>query len=233
MLTSAIRMHDDAPVFRLGPRGPEIRPGKSRVASLARAFRRDGHVRLPGLLSTDLIVSALARVRKTRFRASERSGVIDVEGSTEHSADYALNFLLQDEELFAFVSAVTGCGRVRAFSGRLIRSRGGTGHFLDWHQDAAFDAGRLASLSLNLSPRPYRGGLLQFRRPGETRVRAEVANTGLGDAVLFAARGGEHRNTPLEGRAMKTAFSGWFYGDRGGADDFFMRAAKKRPTSSR
>lgn len=225
MVSLSISPPDEKAVLRLGPRGLERPPSRAVVAALKRAFARDGFVRLPGLLAPDLRDAAMDRVRATRFRVSESATMIGLEGSEEHSADYALNFLLQDGEFFAFVSAVTGCPLPRSFAGRLIRSRGGEGHFLDWHEDAAFDAGRLASLSVNLSPRPYRGGLLQFRLPGETRPRSEVANVVPGDAVLFAARGSEHRNTPLEGRGVKTAFSGWFYADRAGTDGFFARAA--------
>jgi hypothetical protein len=43
------------------------------------------------------------------------------------------------------------------------------------------------------------------------RMLVDVANTGLGDAMLFRiSEHLVHRITPVEGDAPKTAFAGWF-----------------------
>ena len=153
--------------------------------------------------------------------------MIRAERAATREAEFLLCFCLQHPEFFAFVEAVTGCPPVKSFGGRLLRLSPGKGHFLDWHRDDAYDARRLASLSLNLSPKPYAGGVLQFRRPGAPGVTSQVANTVQGDAVLFRAAGETmHRNTALTGTRAKTAFSGWFYSDRtGGELSMFTREA--------
>ena len=83
------------------------------------------------------------------------------------------------------------------------------GHYDAWHTDNA--DGRLAVLSINLSPRGYQGGLLQMRERGSEQVITEIANTGIGDALLFRiSENLLHRVTGVEGAEPKTAFAGWF-----------------------
>lgn len=205
-------------------------PSPRRLAAMRRGFERDHFVRLPRLLEPDLLARVLAALDATRFATKEsKRGLISMEGSVSQEADFLLTFCLQDPKLFELVAAVTGCPPIRSFAGRLIRMRPGPGHFLDWHCDASFDAQRLASISVNLSREPYRGGLLQFRARDSSRILSEVANTGLGDAVLFPAYGQVlHRNTPLRGARSKTAFSGWFHADRKGRDAMFRRDPPRR-----
>ena len=199
-------------------------PAPRRLAGLRRAFARDHFVRLPALLEPGLLARVMTALDATRFAPKERSGVISMEGSRNHEADFLLTFCLQHPRFFELIEAVTGSPSIRSFAGRLIRMRPGSSHFLDWHSDASFDPQRLASISVNLGREPYRGGLLQFRAAGSTRVLSEISNTGCGDAVLFPAYGEVlHRNTPVLGSRPKTAFSGWFYADRKGRDAMFCR----------
>ena len=61
----------------------------------------------------------------------------------------------------------------------------------------------------------------------------EVANTGLGDAVVFrVSRTLEHRNTKIRGKVAKTAFSGWFADADGLVDTFEQTGVKPAPHSS-
>ena len=82
-------------------------------------------------------------------------------------------------------------------------------HCLSWHND--LQSHRKVGMSVNLSDRIYRGGILQIREWKSRRIISEFANGGRGDALLFRiAPELEHRLTGLEGAVVKTAFSGWF-----------------------
>jgi hypothetical protein len=77
-----------------------------------------------------------------------------------------------------------------------------------WHGD--MDGNRLVTLSVNVGD-PYEGGVLQIRERPSNRIVHEVANTGPGDAILFALGDHlEHRVGAVTGTATKTAMAGWF-----------------------
>ena len=85
----------------------------------------------------------------------------------------------------------------------------GGGHYDSWHGDEGFD--RMVAMSVNLSSKPYEGGVLQIRDNNTAGILHEVANTGFGDAILFRIGPGlTHRVTTVEGSLPKTAFAGWF-----------------------
>ena len=54
-------------------------------------------------------------------------------------------------------------------------------HLASWHDDLT--DGRLAAMTVNLSPNGYKGGVLQLRESRSLSIVNEVANTGYGDAV--------------------------------------------------
>lgn len=86
-----------------------------------------------------------------------------------------------------------------------------------WHDDVSHN--RRVGISVNRSPRPYRGGTFQLRDCQSERMLAEVANTGLGDALVFAISSElEHRVSPILGSEAKSAFAGWIRPD---LPDFF------------
>jgi hypothetical protein len=66
-------------------------------------------------------------------------------------------------------------------------------------------------MSINLSRELYSGGRLQIRDHVSGEIVSEVANAGIGDAVIFRLSDRfQHRITDVEGTASKTAFAGWF-----------------------
>src|SRR5262249_1545601 len=123
-----------------------------------------------------------------------------------------LNILLNGRCLLELMQRIIGCGRIGCFLGRVYRLVPGKGHPDAGHTDTGGSRTRLAALSLNLSPKPYAGGFLQFRDAAEKTLLGEVANTGFGDAVLFQlAPCLQHRVSEVEGPMPKTAFAGWYY----------------------
>ena len=93
--------------------------------------------------------------------------------------------------------------------GRVYRMIPGSGHYDSWHSDMI--GHRMIGMSINLSPEPYSGGVFQLRERDSEQILYEVANTGLGDAILFRlADHLQHRITDVDGTIPKTAFAGWF-----------------------
>jgi hypothetical protein len=120
-----------------------------------------------------------------------------------------MNLLLNNSDLFRFVERVTGCEAIGSFSGRIYRYLPDEDHYDQWHDDLTDS--RLVALSLNLSPMSYRDGVLEIREAKSKRIVQRIANTGYGDAILFAISDAlQHRRTPVGGESPKTAFAGWF-----------------------
>ncbi len=85
------------------------------------------------------------------------------------------------------------------------------GHYDSWHSDIDLKTERMVAMSINLSPRIYRGGSLQIRYKKSKKIIQEITNIGLGDAIIFRVDPRlEHRVTDLKGKEAKTAFAGWF-----------------------
>ena len=120
-----------------------------------------------------------------------------------------LAFLINDPELFEAVREISGCERIRSFTGRVYRMVPGAGHRGAWHDDLI--EGRSVAMNLNLGTEPYSGGVLEIRDRDSKVVLHRVANTGPGDAVIFRISPSlEHRVTPVEGTVPKTAYVGFF-----------------------
>jgi len=124
-------------------------------------------------------------------------------------AGSALEFMMNDPALHAFVREVTGIGPIGAYQGRVYSLLPDTGMMSDWHNDMV--AGRLATMVINLSTAVYSGGLLQFKRVDSDEIVKSIHNTGFGDATLFKIDHGlKHRVTPITGAVRRTMYAGWF-----------------------
>ena len=146
---------------------------------------------------------------------------------TDRALTGVLQLLTNAGPLFNLVEAVSGCGPIGSFVGRVYSVVPGQGHHDAWHDDMV--GGRLAAMSLNLGLEPFEGGVLQIREQASRRLLNEIANTGPGDAVVFRLSFGfEHRITEVQGRASKTAFAGWFRG----APEFVTLLGQARQTTS-
>ena len=120
-----------------------------------------------------------------------------------------LHLLINNARLFQFIENITGCRTIGCFRGRVYRIVPNSNHYMTWHTDLIEN--RMLGASINLSPEPYQGGLLQIRDCKKGQIVGEATNTGFGDCLIFQiAPHLEHRITELEGKIAKTAFSGWF-----------------------
>jgi 2OG-Fe(II) oxygenase superfamily len=190
------------------------------IAELRAAFEREHHVVLPRVLDGRLLEDVTRGIEDAGWEETVHPGIKVELGLPPCPAWALLFFLANDVRLFEFVRAVTGCPRIGSFAGRVYRMDPGPEHRDGWHDDMV--RGRLVAMSVNLSPEPYEGGVLELRDKESKRVHARVANTGLGDALLFRlAPHLEHRVTGVEGASRKVAFAGWF---RDGEDSFLASA---------
>jgi hypothetical protein len=166
-------------------------------------------VLLPQFLSPRLLEIIREQIEGSRFRRVTHKDIGSDQFLPGHNATAALIFLLNDPEVFAAIRRITGCGPLKSVAASIRRVVAGKGKSLTWHNDKG--RYRRAAITINLSERPYCGGLLQIRKTRDRHIVKEIANVGAGDAVLFRVSAAlEHRNTEVIGPNHKTAFTGWF-----------------------
>jgi hypothetical protein len=184
--------------------------GPQPLEDLHTAFARQHFVRLPRFLESNLLDTFHARVKSASFTRRLEDDIEIEETLADPVAEALLLIPMNDPALFDAVRAITGCGHIGCFTGRVFRRRAaGVGHYYPWHTDATHD--RLVAISVNLGRIPHDGGVLQLRRLGTQSVLGEVANTGAGDAVLFRiATDLEHHVTPVTSPVSRLVLAGWF-----------------------
>lgn len=184
----------------------------SKPAALARLraqFKARHYVRLPGLLDRDLLGQIQAQLERATFYERVHEGIGRELGARRDPTVGLLHFLTNDGGVFDLVRQITGCARIGYFHGRIYRFTPGRGDFDGWHDDLI--ERRMVALSINLSPRPYQGGILKLRDRRSRRILGQIANVGPGNGVLFRLSPAlQHKVTPVTGTAAKTAYAGWF-----------------------
>src|SRR5437660_1554384 len=198
-------------MIRIGRSATVTSDGASNLENLRARFSRQNFFLFPSLLEPELLDFIQAQITRGEFyeRVHGAIGYNKELCMTQNSAFAALLLLMNDEKLFQIVQDITQCGPIGCFEGRIYRVIPGHGHHDAWHSDMAEH--RLVGMSLNLSSGPYTGGILEIRERASGKLVSEVANVGIGDAVIFRLSDNlQHRITDVEGEAAKTAFAGWF-----------------------
>ena len=197
--------------MQIGKSGVGISATPEALRGLRSEFERQHYLKFPRLLSAELLDFVQLQIADAHFYERVHEGI----GSNKelcmgrNSAFAALQFLVNDRQLFELIQHATQCERIGCFQGRVYRVTADNGHHDSWHDDLGED--RLVGMSINLSSEPYAGGVLQLRDRVSGEIVSEVANDGCGDAVVFRLSNGlQHRITKVEGAAAKTAFAGWF-----------------------
>jgi hypothetical protein len=197
--------------LQITPQGVRVLSDEER-RRLAEAFHETHCVRLPGLLHPTLLARLKARLAAADAWAANVHHLVNGPSTELVFSDQVtvglLAALFNDRALFAEIERITGSEAIRSYAGRIYRMDAGA-HADVWHTDANGDY--MVGLSLNLTDGVFEGGALHLREYGSKRVRAEVANTGQGDAVVFRIDGGlEHIVAPVTGGVPKIAWAGWF-----------------------
>jgi 2OG-Fe(II) oxygenase superfamily len=184
---------------------------RGRIAELRDEFREKHCVRLPQLLEPSLVSYLQQRLKSGSWQTKVHAGIGEEYVLKDVPALNLLFFLANTADFRGLIEELTGCGPLRRFQGRVYRMIAGSGHYDSWHSDE--HQSRLIGMSVNLSP-DYRGGLFLLRERQSGRRLREIANTGLGDALIFRISSElEHRISDVEGEEPKTAFAGWFSSD--------------------
>ena len=177
---------------------------------LRQSFERDHFVLLADFLDSALVSVVLPHVQRAEYQSAAYKGIGSELRMAKNPALDVLFFLANGLRLFGLVQAITGCGHIGSFEGRIYKLISHPQHNFDWHDDLR-DTSRLIALSLNLGTEPFRGGFLQIRETRPDGITSEIANTGFGNAVLFQVSSElQHRVTPVEGDVARTSFAGWF-----------------------
>lgn len=193
----------------LAKSGPVFAGAAEDLARLRAEFDQRHLIHLPGFLEPKLLQLIQETLASITFRRSEQKTGIELR-PVDTTSYYALELLMNSPKLLRLIEQITGCAAITCFNGRIYRRLPSPEYYQRWHTDVAED-GRLVAVSINLSTSVYEGGVLQIRWAGSQQILCEPHNTGFGDALVFRVDAGlEHRITPVEGDAPKTAMAGWF-----------------------
>jgi 2-oxoglutarate-Fe(II)-dependent oxygenase superfamily protein len=192
---------------------PRLRSAPPAVLEDLRGdFSRQYYVSVPGFVEGRLLEWTFSELAAAEFEVHEHPGDVGAEWQMKPNALYArLNWLMNAPELVRVVRDVTGLEEIGWFSGRIHRLDPASGHSFTWHDDRGHGEDRLLAVSVNLTERPYAGGVLSIRRKRAPDTVAEVPKNALGGAVLFrVADELEHCVTPVTGEVPRLTFTGWF-----------------------
>jgi 2OG-Fe(II) oxygenase superfamily len=196
-------------MLRITRTGTVVSGDLGDLDELRAAFEAQHCVQLRGLLDRELVQLIRDRVDDTQFYERPHDDIAREQCLADPAVQATLVFLVNDDVFFDAVRRITGCGQFKGFWGRIYRMLPNQAHFDSWHDDV--DGDRVIGMSINLSAAEFRGGEFQIRERGSELPHHQIANTGLGDAVLFRiGENLEHRVASVEGTAAKVAFAGWF-----------------------
>lgn len=211
----------NASLIQLTRSGTVFSGTRENVERLAAQFRTQHYVRLYQLLEPTLLDLVCRGLEQASFQLRVYEGLCKDLWPDDTRTTTFLNFLCNNQNLFEIVEAITGCGHLGCFVGKVYRMVPHQGHTDSWHDDVINE--RKVALSINLSPKIYRGGILQIRDCRSKKILSRIASTGFGDGVIFRiADHLEHRRTDVQGDVPKTAFAGWFKSE----PDFFAELRK-------
>lgn len=185
------------------------------IEAARRSIAIQSAVHLEGFLAPDLLQDIRRQVATAAFSTRVHDGVsvgtmpVDEEPDASEGLLGRISFLFNDPALFQFVEGLTGCDPIGFFRPRVFRMLAREGHVDEWHSDV--DDNRMVVLSVNLTERPFTGGVLTIRDAADRRTLFELANTGAGDAVLFlVSRRFQHKVTDVVGNVPRVVLAGWF-----------------------
>jgi hypothetical protein len=181
----------------------------SDLQQIAGEYRDHACAHLRGFLATDLLADIWRLCEAARFEERTYEGIGAEQRIVPGPMLAVLLLALNDPQLLAFISEVTGCGPVGVFEGRVYRMLPREDHFHGWHSDAS--GRRRVAISVNLNRESMVTAPLQVRRRDADVPLAEVANATPGDAVIFRVDDDHlHRIRPTPDAGVRVACAGWF-----------------------
>lgn len=199
-------------MLQLTRTGAAAQFGSGEIEGLRQHFREHHCVLLRQLVEPSIVDFVAERVRQAEFEQRQDTDIAKESWLPPEASAGTLHFMVNHPDFLRFVEQITGCKAIGHFGGRIYRFAPGEGHYDSWHSDLGQAGERLLAMSLNLSPEPFEGGALQIRETDSKKILFEIANTGLGNAVIFQVDPRlEHRVSPVAGKVPRTAFAGWFF----------------------
>lgn len=196
-------------MIQLGRSGVVVRATEEELERLRLQFARQHFLVLRRLIDPELLELIARRVEAARYRPFDHQGIALELCMDDADTVNLLDFLVNRPQFLRLMERLMGIRHIGSFEGRVYRMTSTDGHYDSWHRD--FGDRRLATLSLNLTRREFRGGALQIRHCGSDDILQEIRNTGFGDGLLFRiSRKFQHRVMPVEGDVAKVAYAGWF-----------------------
>lgn len=186
--------------------------GNANFEEWAFEFGQSHAFRLPRLLHPDFIKMISSRLEHCSWTTQDDGTIAKEALPSDLAPASVLNFAANTPEFLDLIRRITNQPEIKLFGGRVYRMTPRADHFDSWHADVGTShQDRLVGMSINLSPRPYQGGVFRLRDEASQEILCELPNTGEGDAIFFRISPGlKHMVTPLAGTAPKTAFAGWF-----------------------
>lgn len=168
--------------------------------------------RVRNFLSPGYLTFIERQILNGEFKLEQQHTVFKELRSTSPYIPWLQNFFYQDQ-LFSSISQITGAKPIRGVHLRVFKFEPDSNLFFPWHDD--LEKGRKVGFSINLSPLPFVGGEFLIRKRLNHDIRAEVHNTGYGDAILFEVSPElEHYVRPVLGDVPRIACAGWFLDSR-------------------
>jgi 2-oxoglutarate-Fe(II)-dependent oxygenase superfamily protein len=204
-----------AVLARLTLQRTEIPCAAGDIERAAACFEREHAVRLPGFLAPDLLGFVQEHIERDGFVTRVHDTLPGRPTDLVLNPSLARGILLvaaNDAAFLKLARTIVGRTEIRSFAGTIHRRVPGAGHEDAWHNDLG--GGRLAVMTINLSPERFQGGELQIREGANGPIVFTCTNDVPGDAVLFKIDPLlKHRVTSPTGRVPRTVFAGWFRAD--------------------
>jgi len=201
-------------MLQISRTGALVDGSDTRIAELRAHFDRHHWVKLPHVLSPELIRDVEARLARAEFVETSHHGVVPPSLDlcmVPSALSGLLELVFNDAAVFELVERITGCEDIARFGGFVYRLTATNGQGHHWHNDLV--ESRLVAMSVNLGPGTYDGGVLELRDRASERVLERVLNSGNGDALFFRLdQALQHRACPVT-EGIKTAFAGWYFGE--------------------
>jgi predicted 2-oxoglutarate/Fe(II)-dependent dioxygenase YbiX len=199
-------------IIQLTKSGIVFSEGENDLKKLREDYDKNHWIKLPNFLTNEILQFVRGRIEQSEFQEKCYAD-LGFDSREQRLNDEMtvsmLEFLLNDTKLFKLIEKITGCPQIGCFAGRVYRLNPDTDIDV-WHDDDVYN--RMVSVSINLSPQIYSGGILQIQDCNTKQIIQEVSNTGFGDCVIFKiAPYLIHRVTKVTGKYPRTAFAGWFH----------------------
>lgn len=173
-------------------------------------FKRDCSLRLEAPFTAALLAMMMTRAANARFIDDDVDDIGKREIEAPQRVGGTISLLLARAPFLRWVEQATGRSPLTAVAGRLVQTRAGSPHALNWHDDIE-DAKRMLGVVINLSDNPFTGGQFEMRRAGSNQPFLSHRYDRTGSMMIFAVRRGlEHRVAEVESGGPRRVYAGWF-----------------------